>query len=55
MMADESRPETFQLTLPRELLAAASRQPKPKTEQLRVEGWRTSWLTRVSEVFVGKD
>jgi hypothetical protein len=54
-MADKSMTGTFQLNLPKEILSAAMRQPKPKNEQLRVEGWRNSWLSRLSELLVGKD
>jgi hypothetical protein len=54
-MADNSMIETFQLNLPKDLVLEAKRQPKPKNEQLHVEGWRTSWLSRISEILVGKD
>jgi hypothetical protein len=54
-MGDKSMTGTFQLNLPKELLSEARRQPKPKNEQLRVEGWRNSWLSRISELLVGKD
>jgi hypothetical protein len=54
-MADKSMTGTFQLNLPKDLLSEARRQPKPKNEALKVEGWRTSWLSRVSEILIGKD
>jgi hypothetical protein len=54
-MADNSMTGTFQITLPKELLTASKRPGAPQSEQLRVEGWRNSWLTRISELFVGKD
>lgn len=55
-MADDSMTGAFQFTLPQELVAAATRQPPKSADQkLRVEGWRTSWLSRLSEVLVGKD
>jgi hypothetical protein len=54
-MADKSMTGTFQLNLPKEILSAAVRQPRPKNEQLQVEGWRNSWLSRLSELLVGKD
>jgi len=54
-MADNSMTGTFQLNLPKDLLSEAKRAPSPKTEQLRVEGWRNSWLSRVAEKLVGKD
>ena len=54
-MADNSMTGTFQLNLPKDLLSEAKRAPKSKPEQLRVEGWRNSWLSRISELLVGKD
>jgi hypothetical protein len=54
-MADNSLTGTFQINLPKDLLSEAKRVPKVKTEQLRVEGWRNSWLARISELLVGKD
>jgi hypothetical protein len=46
---------TFQLNLPKDLLSEATRAAKTKSEQLHVEGWRNSWLSRISELLVGKD
>jgi hypothetical protein len=55
-MADKSMTGTFQLNLPKELLSEAQRrQSKPKAEQLRVDGFRYSWLSRLSEMLVGKE
>jgi hypothetical protein len=54
-MVDKSMTGTFQINLPKDLLSEARRQPKPKNEQLKVEGWRASWLSKVSEILVGKD
>jgi hypothetical protein len=54
-MADNSMTGAFQLNLPKDLLSEAKRAPKAKTEQLRVEGWRNSWLSRIAELLVGKD
>jgi hypothetical protein len=55
-MADNSMTGADQLNLPKDLLAEAKRQqPKLNKDQLRVEGWRTSWLSRISEILVGKD
>jgi hypothetical protein len=45
-MADNSMTGAYQLNLPKDLLTK---------EQLKVEGWRTSWLSRISEFLVGKD
>ncbi len=54
-MVDKSMTGTFQINLPKDLLSEARRQPKPKNEQLKVEGWRPSWLSKISEMLVGKD
>ncbi|MEP6548869.1 MAG: hypothetical protein ABJD53_15520 [Gammaproteobacteria bacterium] len=54
-MADNSMTGTFQLNLPKDLLSEANRATKPRGEQLRVEGWRNSWLSRIAERLVGKD
>jgi hypothetical protein len=54
-MPDSSMTGTFQLSLPKDLLVEAKRQPKTIKEQLSVEGWRTSWISRISELFVSKD
>jgi hypothetical protein len=54
-MIDKSMTGSYQINLPKDLLSEARKQPKPKKEHLKVEGWRTSWLTRVSEILVGKD
>jgi hypothetical protein len=54
-MMDKSMQGSYQINLPKDLLSEARKQPKPKKEHLKVEGWRTSWLTRVSEMLVGKD
>jgi hypothetical protein len=54
-MADNSMTGAFQITLPKDLLSEAKRAPKIKSEQLRVEGWRHSWMSRIAELLVGKD
>jgi hypothetical protein len=54
-MIDKSMTGSYQINLPKDLLSEARKQPKPKKEHLKVEGWRSSWLTRVSEMLVGKD
>jgi hypothetical protein len=54
-MADSSMTGAFQLNLPKDLLSESKRVPKVKSEQLHVEGWRSSWMSRLSEIFVGKD
>jgi hypothetical protein len=54
-MADNSMTGTFQINLPKDLLTEAKRIPKVKKDELRVEGWRNSWLSRISELVVGKE
>lgn len=54
-MADKSMTDGFELNVPEDLLSAATRQPKLKNEQLKVDGWKNSWLSRLSEMLVGKD
>jgi len=54
-MSDESMTGTFRLNLPKELLAAAARDGNDTPQHLEVEGWRNSWWSRISELFVGKD
>ncbi len=54
-MADHSMTGTFQLKLPKDLLVEAQRAAKKPKNDLQIEGFRTSWLTRLSEMFVGKD
>jgi hypothetical protein len=54
-MVDKSMTGTFQIKLPKELVTASQRAPRPKGEQLRVEGWRNSWLSRLSEIIVGRE
>ena len=54
-MIDKSMQDSYQINLPKDPLSEARKQPKPNREHLKVEGWRTSWLTRVSERLIGKD
>jgi hypothetical protein len=54
-MVDNSMTGAFQINLPKDLLLEAKRASKPKNEQLHVEGWRNSWLSRIAELLVGKD
>jgi hypothetical protein len=53
-MSDNSMTGTFQLNLPKELLSESARQSKRNKEQLQVEAWRNSWLSRLSELLVGR-
>jgi hypothetical protein len=55
MVDKSSMTGTFQINLPKDLVSESRRQPKPKNEQLKVEGWRTSWFSRFSEMLIGKD
>jgi hypothetical protein len=54
-MADNSMTGAFQISLPKDLLSEARQAPNAKNEQLHVEGWRNSWLSRIAEMLVGKD
>lgn len=54
-MADNTLTGTFQIKLPQDLITEAKRVSKNKPEALRVEGWRNSWLSKISEMLVGKD
>src|ERR1700733_15149032 len=54
-MTDNSMTGTFQINLPKDLLSESKRATKVKSEQLHVEGWRNSWLSRIAEMVVGKD
>ena len=54
-MADNSMTGTFQVSLPKDLVSEAKRATETKSPQLHVEGWRNSWLSRLSELLVGKD
>jgi hypothetical protein len=54
-MTDKTMTGSFQINLPKDLLSEAKRIPKVKKDQFKVEGWRNSWLTRISEMFVGKE
>lgn len=54
-MIDNSMTGTYQISLPKDLLSEAKRAPKVKRDELHVEGWRNSWLSRISEKLVGKD
>jgi hypothetical protein len=54
-MVDNSTTGTFEINLPKDLLSEAKRASKAGNEQLHVEGWRNSWLSRISELLVGKE
>ena len=40
---------------PQELLHESRQVAKPTTDQLRVEGWRNSWFSRLVEMLTGED
>ena len=54
-MVDHTSTGTFQINFPQDLLLESKQVPKPTTDQLRVEGWRNSWLSRLAEMLIGKD
>jgi hypothetical protein len=55
-MIDDSMTGNSELEFPKELLSEAKRSSaKLENEQLHVEGWRNSWLSRIGELLVGKD
>lgn len=54
-MSDHTSTGTFQIHFPQELLLESKRVPKPTNDQLRVEGWRNSWFSRIAEMLIGKD
>jgi len=54
-MADNSSMGTYQIDFPQDLLLAAKQVPKQTNERLHIEGWRNSWLSRLSELVIGKD
>ncbi len=54
-MSDNSMTGTFQISLPKDLLSEAKVATMSKNEELHVEGWRNSWLSRIGEMLVGKD
>jgi hypothetical protein len=54
-MADNTVTGSYQIMLPQDLVQEAARQSKRVKEQLHVEGWRSSWASRISELFVGKE
>jgi hypothetical protein len=54
-MIDHTSTGTFQIHFPQDLMLESKRVPKPTTDQLRVEGWRNSWFSRLAEMLIGKD
>ena len=54
-MADNSMTRGTQFKVPVDLLRESHRAAKPKSELLRVDNFKSSWLTRLSELIVGKE
>jgi hypothetical protein len=54
-MADHTSTGTFQIPFPQDLLLESRQAAKPTTDQLRVEGWRKSWFSRLAEMLTGED
>jgi hypothetical protein len=54
-MTDDSMTGTFRLELPKDLLSEAQRASLKPKDNMHVEGWRGSWLSRISEKLVGED
>lgn len=54
-MNDPSLTGSYELKLPRDLLAQAQRSGKPRGQDMKVEGWKGSWLSRLIERLVGED
>ena len=54
-MSDHSATGSYQMMLPKDLVLEAARQPKQAKDALHVEGFRSSWASRISELFLGKE
>lgn len=56
-MIDPAATGQFELRMPKELLAHASRPnpSRPKGGELHVEGWKGSWLSNLLEKLIGRD
>lgn len=54
-MIDPAMTGTFQIQLPKELLAHSKHVQAGGSKELKVEGWRTSWLSRLMEKLIGHD
>ncbi len=54
-MTDESLTGAFPVDLPKDLVSEAKRVADQKEPQFRVETWRRSWFSRISEMLVGED
>ncbi len=54
-MIDPTMTGTFEIQLPKDLVAHARRVQTGKRRELKVEGWRGSWLSRLVEKLIGQD
>jgi len=55
-MLDPAMTGTFEIKLPNDLLAQAQHaKAKRKGQEMHVEGWKGSWLSRLLEKLVGED
>ena len=54
-MIDPSMTGTFEIQLPQDLVAHAQRIRAGSRKELKVEGWRGSWLSRLVEKLIGHD
>jgi hypothetical protein len=54
-MIDPAMTGTFQIELPKDLIAHAKNSRGAKANELHVEGWRGSWLSRLMEKLIGQD
>ena len=54
-MIDPAMTGTFQIELPKDLVAHAKHSIPAKSGALHVEGWRGSWLSRLMEKLIGQE
>jgi hypothetical protein len=55
-MIDPAMTGTFQIELPKDLLAHAKHAKVTRGNEMQVEGWRGgSWLSRLIEKLIGQD
>lgn len=52
-MRADPRTEDFRLNLPADLLSALDRRPIGPRDELRIEGWRPTFLGRILERLTG--
>jgi hypothetical protein len=55
-MVDDAMTGSFRINLPKDLLSEAERRGgKPEGGAFHVEGWRSSWLSRLTEALFKED